>query len=511
MTILNDINQLVDVLRNLTERGIKCNLLVGAGCSVTANIPTANGIIDIISERFPSIYSSVSEKTYANCMNALSPDERIDLIKSLVNESKLNITHIIIAELLKRGYVHRILTPNFDNLLIKACSVVNEYPPIYDLAAYEEFKPEHIPEKCIFYLHGQFTGFKLMNTQVEVTEQAQKLKSLFHRLNERSVWIIVGFSGLNDALFQLLSGEKVYSNRLYWIGYNMEEPHEELQKHILKEGKYGFYIKGFDSDGFFWNLANRLNTFPPTFLLRPFSYIKNIVDQIVPYQPSPNLDLSSATNSIIQSAIDKFENDPILMADCYFKFGLYDNVINMEETLLKKKQVITIANSYFLKAYGVAQDARNNNSIQLYYQSIELYDKSINLSDYHMSQNNSGNNYYELSKIETEKYEEHILEALRRYLVAIKAENKFACGNFRNSAMFHLKKIVRKNELLEEIKKLSAQAKDNDYEKYFDWISFVTATIKELQVENQQFATLLLDFQELIQNKIQEIDLKKSG
>lgn len=512
MSILNSINPIVDVLKNLSERGIKCNLLVGAGCSVTAGIPTANGIIDIIKEKFPSISSMIKEQTYANCMNALSPDERIDLIKGLVNQANLNITHIIIAELLKRGYIHRILTPNFDNLLIRACSVVNEYPPIYDLAAYAEFKPEHIPEKCIFYLHGQFTGFKLMNTNAEVTEQAEKLVGLFHRLNERSVWIIVGFSGLNDALFKLLSEENIYSNRLFWVGHNNQEPHKELKEKILTEGKYGFYVKGFDSDGFFWTLANQLNAFPPSFLLKPFSYIKNIIEQIVPYQPSKNLDLSTATNSIIQNAINKYENDPTFMADCYYNFGLYDNVISMEETLLKKKQNLTLANSYFYKAYELMKEAKNKKSVELFIQAIALNDRSNEIREYNGCLNNSGLAFYFIAQHDEEdRFEDNILEALRRYQLSIQMGNKeVAFRNTRDAIVLLLKNRSKNTVRIVEEMENKPFLIETIYQDLFDCCEIFNKNLVKIRIKNDNITKTVQSIGTLIEERIKKTLVKKS-
>lgn len=511
ISVLYDINQIVDVLKNLSERGIKCNLLVGAGCSVSAGIPTAEGIIEIIKQKFPSIYSMVKEKSYANCMNSLSPDERIDLIKGLVSNAKLNISHVIIAQLLKDGYVHRVLTPNFDNLLIKACSIVNEYPPIYDLAAYEEFKPEHIPEKCIFYLHGQFTGFKLMNTNEEVIEQAKRLDALFHRLNERSVWIIVGYSGVNDALFQLLSKETVFANRLFWIGYNEQAPNEALRNNILKQGKYGFYLKGYDSDSFFWNLAKKVGEFPPTFLLRPFSYIKNLMEQIVPYQPRENSDLNKPTISIIENAIDKYEKDPNFMAECYFTCGLYDEVIKREESLLKKKRHLMVSNSYFLKALEMYREANEFRAIDLYKQAINLYDRSNKISRYHGCFNNSGLCYYKLAEIDCENMAEHIFESLNRYLISLEiSSNERAYNNFLEAVMLLLNNVDNKKFISEINKKYEIVSASKIQGDYIEWTNLVLSKLatsrfnKPLKFDKQVLEQYLGRFLKLVEEKFKQ-------
>ncbi len=48
MSIYRDMDDVVEAVRNAKGRGRKCAILIGAGCSVTANIPSAAGIVDMI-------------------------------------------------------------------------------------------------------------------------------------------------------------------------------------------------------------------------------------------------------------------------------------------------------------------------------------------------------------------------------------------------------------------------------------------------------------------------------
>ncbi len=41
----------------------RCSLLIGAGCSITANIPSAGGFVDIIKAEFPGQYDRAEAKT----------------------------------------------------------------------------------------------------------------------------------------------------------------------------------------------------------------------------------------------------------------------------------------------------------------------------------------------------------------------------------------------------------------------------------------------------------------
>ena len=63
------------------------------------------------------------------------------------------------------GYVDRVLTTNFDPLVVRACAAVGVFPGVYDFAASTYFKGAFVPDRAVFHLHGQSTGFVLMNTQ----------------------------------------------------------------------------------------------------------------------------------------------------------------------------------------------------------------------------------------------------------------------------------------------------------------------------------------------------------
>ncbi len=82
------IDDLVETLRNAKDRGRKCTLLIGAGCSVKAGIPTAAGFVDIIRNEYPQAYGRARGKSYPACMNELALSERRDLIARYVDTAK---------------------------------------------------------------------------------------------------------------------------------------------------------------------------------------------------------------------------------------------------------------------------------------------------------------------------------------------------------------------------------------------------------------------------------------
>jgi len=338
MNFNRSIDDVVRALKRANDERINVNFLIGAGCSVTANIPTASGFVNEIKEKYYEEYERTQEKNYANCMSMLTPPERRNLISSIVKSAKINWAHISIAQLLKNNNINRVLTTNFDNLILRACAVVGEFPAIYDLTTSETFRPDLLFDKSVIHLHGQHTGFILCNTQKEMHEQLEKIKGVYLELNKNSMWIIIGYSGENDPVFQLLTNENSFENRLFIVGNKDREPSQRFLE-LLGEQKYSFYVKGYDADDFLVNLSRRLSCFPPTFVHKPFTYLSDTLNTFASYKiaaksnspdsPIYNEDLVITTKNFIDQAINTIEKDELLMATNYFHAGLYEEVIKL--------------------------------------------------------------------------------------------------------------------------------------------------------------------------------------
>ena len=122
MSIYRDMDDVVEAVRNAKRRGKKCVLLLGAGCSVTAGVPSAGEFVEIIRKEWTAAYnravkhSASGSPTYPLCIAELSDAERRDLIASYVDSAKINWAHLAVAQLMKMGFVDRVFTTNFDPL-----------------------------------------------------------------------------------------------------------------------------------------------------------------------------------------------------------------------------------------------------------------------------------------------------------------------------------------------------------------------------------------------------------
>lgn len=237
------------------ESGRSCSLLLGAGCSQTAGIPLASGFVKAIKSNFSNSYHRADPKDYAHCMAQLPPGQRRDLIRSFVSKAKPNVAHYAVSLLIQAGFVDRILTTNFDSLVLQACARLEIFPGIYDLALSKLFKAEDVFGPAILHLHGQHTGFVLLNTAEEMEANKATLAPAFKDAGKGRTWIVVGYSGENDPVFELLTDVDVFDHSLYWIGYRDNSPPDHVLNRLLRSKKFAFYVKGFDADKFFAELA----------------------------------------------------------------------------------------------------------------------------------------------------------------------------------------------------------------------------------------------------------------
>jgi NAD-dependent SIR2 family protein deacetylase len=152
------IDDVIESVRSAKDSGRSCALLVGAGCSVTAGIPAGRGFVERIQKDHRRDYQRADPKSYAQCMAQLAPAERRELIAGLVDKAQINWAHLAIAQLLKNGYVDRILTTKFDMLVARACALVGKFPATYDFAASQAIRTADLPNEAVIHLHGDMVN-----------------------------------------------------------------------------------------------------------------------------------------------------------------------------------------------------------------------------------------------------------------------------------------------------------------------------------------------------------------
>src|SRR3954447_13435698 len=304
-TLERSIDEIAETLKR-TQRG--ATVLIGAGCSKTAGIPLASEFVKLIRDKWPVRCKRVGDGSYARFMDELGDDERHELIAPFIDQARVNWAHMAIAQMMKHERVSRILTTNFDPLIIQACAIAGIFPAVYDLASSKVFKPAQVSDPSVFFLHGQRRGFVMLHTDEQVESHFETLTPVLGRAGEGRVWIVVGYSGVNDPVFRHLAAVGHFGHNLYWVGYGDEEPPQHAAELISKQRR-AYYVRGYDADRFFVELARALDCFPPDIISKPFSHLNTFLELLMPFPPMPDSphDLKEAARARIQMAIDTFE------------------------------------------------------------------------------------------------------------------------------------------------------------------------------------------------------------
>ncbi|WP_204343976.1 TPR end-of-group domain-containing protein [Psychroserpens algicola] len=260
-------------------------VILGAGVSVSGGIPQASGIIKDILERFkdkPAIDNLPKNKKedYYELMSALTSKERKKLFQDYIKKAKVNVAHIYLAQLVKKGYVDYVLTVNFDDLLLRACGLFNYTMPTYDISNIQDFTTTTFHKQSIVYLHGQHYGEWLLNAKGELDKVREQIPKLLHKICHNRTWIVVGYSG-QDEVFEELNTFSSFDNDLYWVSYLDSKPNPIVDKNMLKiPTKNAHLISGYDADTFFLDLHSKLGLPTPQIFDKPFSFLKTMVDEV---------------------------------------------------------------------------------------------------------------------------------------------------------------------------------------------------------------------------------------
>lgn len=259
-------------------------LFTGAGCSLSAGMPSANDLIREINSKKAYKHlviglSNDEKKDYGECMSKLSPIERRKLVQGYIDKSEINWAHIALASMLQAGYISRVVTFNFDNILTRACGLLGFYPAIYDFTTSSPELHAMIVEPAIVHLHGQGSGFTLLNTKDETTPQAKNLLSFTKDVLLDKNSLFIGYSGLADAFFNALYKTYKGFNHLYWAAYEAE-PLPHLKDFLDSHKNQTHFIGEQDADLFLIGLANELGCFPPKLFENPYLHLLKTLDNV---------------------------------------------------------------------------------------------------------------------------------------------------------------------------------------------------------------------------------------
>lgn len=222
-------------------------LLVGAGVSASAQVPTAWDVQRLLLERLARAEGAdpgdvfewyaarhSRQPTYGGLLGELSQtsEERMSILRPFFEptqderENGIKIptsAHRGIAELVAGGFIRIVLTTNFDRLIETAMRAAGIEPVVCSTTAdVEGMIPLHAQDAVVIHLHGDYLYPRLLNTVGELASYATAVDVLLDQVFDEYGLVVAGWSARYDpALRDALARSKSRRYGAYWL-----EPHQ---------------------------------------------------------------------------------------------------------------------------------------------------------------------------------------------------------------------------------------------------------------------------------------------
>jgi NAD-dependent SIR2 family protein deacetylase len=255
MLEIKEVRHLVEDLQRargdaaLEDRG-RAVFLIGAGCSRSAGIPLSREIAKDAATDLARMYSNEAFKSndpdqaleWLKCNGKVNkeqlwddlygelfeahykdPREQQARIINAIERGDSAITPLL-GELVRRCYVHTILTTNFDQLVLQGIVRTGILPVVADgieSLTRIDSRPRY-PQ--VVYLHGSMHTYNLRNSRSAVADTALSKslhRALYDLLRDSTVTVIAGYAGGEEGVMQLLTkaAAELPDKVMYWVSH----------------------------------------------------------------------------------------------------------------------------------------------------------------------------------------------------------------------------------------------------------------------------------------------------
>lgn len=193
------------------------------------------------------IYDDPAEEYFALIEKAFSDvRRRWEYFKEKVSNKPISISNILLAQILISKKISSIvITPNFDDFLSRALSLINiPHVTIDNPKVMDRFKLER-DEIQIIHTHGTYKFYDICNTRNEIEERAgmEKLHEILKEIFVNRSPIVIGYSGWkSDSIMTVLNSfvDRHLDNNIYWFCY--EEDALKVLPEEFKEHPDVFFV-----------------------------------------------------------------------------------------------------------------------------------------------------------------------------------------------------------------------------------------------------------------------------
>jgi tetratricopeptide (TPR) repeat protein len=257
-------------VKNPSDHGssVRLALFLGAGASVQSDIPAGSGMIRHFINKITNFHGKnfesdeqannwiKNQEWYQDGVNDYcqlfercyeTEAKRRSYIESIIEKKQPSIGYIVLANLIRVGYIKTVVTTNFDSLTSIACSNYTDiFPVVYSLGNFASEMTVSSERPRILKIHGDFLFSKLKNTAEELMLLDENMKRQVNKLLEEYDGIIViGYSGNDNSVMSIF--EEIKNGKtIYWCDLSLDYISERA-RNLLKT-KNGMFVKiaGFD-------------------------------------------------------------------------------------------------------------------------------------------------------------------------------------------------------------------------------------------------------------------------
>ncbi len=293
------INKFVDRLFESKMEKNGAILLIGDECSLCAGMPTASEWVAAIKKSYPQAYEHARKKDLQHCASELTITQKYEVFNFYLRKSKISWAHLCIAMLIKEGFLSRVYTTCPDPLLERACTLVGEFPTVYDCTVGAITKPDLIPPKSIVHLNGQVLGAK-----------PSSLEGVFSNAGRSGPWLVLGYSpDPKDPVYEQIAWLDDISKGLLWVFSGSQPPARFLRDQVFSKTN-NHYTHSEDPDAFLVSMIRMMKIGIPEIIGYPFTFLGQWLNKLGPY-PAPGqtdgLNIADISLKQTKAAIQQYE------------------------------------------------------------------------------------------------------------------------------------------------------------------------------------------------------------
>ncbi len=294
------INKFVDRLFESKMEKNGAILLMGYECTLRSGIPSATEWVAAIKKSYPQAYEHARTKDLRHCAAELTATQKFEIFNFYLRKSKVSWAHLCIALLLKEGFLSRVYTTCPDPLLERACTLVGEFPTVYDCTVGAITKPDMVPHKSIIHLKGQVLG-----------ATPDSLEGIFSGVGRSGPWLVLGYNpDPKDPVYEQIAWLDNISKGLLWVFSGTQPPARFLQDQIFSKPN-NHYTFSEDPDTFLVSLIRMMKIGIPELIGYPFTFLGQWLNKVGAY-PAPGqkdgLNIADISLKQTKAAIQQYED-----------------------------------------------------------------------------------------------------------------------------------------------------------------------------------------------------------